>query len=235
MLLVPKRGLEIRHGTDYTALVIPAALLLSIFAGCGWAQDQWQGDASKQATTLVQKARTRLTFADTPAMASTFGKSPEAVYAAIRDRVIPKILEDLPRILARKYADAISARDLYHVHVLIHPEEVRQGDDLDRMIADGAVSLLYHAHESDGKASSPDRNIVSSWSEAPAVSACAPDPDHGACSVTPVQLGGWSPIQIDFAVSEEELLRPYPINFKFDKIVSDGGYAFGISLDVPRR
>ncbi|MDD5317773.1 MAG: hypothetical protein PHF51_03510 [Candidatus ainarchaeum sp.] len=187
-----------------------------------WAAEPRPGGGGQRVSPeTVAKSCEFQRFFHTPRTRKAFAR-------AVEEKVIPKILEDIPKILANGWADSVSKEDLYHCHILFPHSASASANIWSRRGFVKAerpeIMLLYHSRE-EAKLlpSSKNRSILSPLNShelrADGKYAVLHGPD----------IGCWNAGYVFFAKTRAELENPL-LDRKFDRVCERGGYVFGISV-----
>ncbi|MFA6092490.1 MAG: hypothetical protein WCU88_03400 [Elusimicrobiota bacterium] len=161
----------------------------------------------------------------------------EEFYETVEELLLPKIVQDVDEILRNGWADAVSPKDLFHVHLAISLAYPLDKTRSYPQIFNGRhLILLYHSHEYDDRMDDPNRNILSSLSQPPRV---IPGSSKGTfkdkagverqfMTTNCTDLESWYVAQIDFGRTPED--RSAWIS-DFNKTLRFGDYYFGIFTD----
>lgn len=150
----------------------------------------------------------------------------EILIGAIAEKVIPKVLEDLPKILENGWAGSISPRDLNHCHVII-PFKCMEGNErvaeFVRMEAP-EITLLYHSWELDRPKpkhrtilTTIDRNIITP------LAGKELRVENKLFTVNPVNLGCWGAVELSFSKAAQDVVGQLAAG-------KHGEYYFRVSL-----
>jgi len=180
---------------------------------------EWKMEPHPAAEILGMSPESRSNLCEFQALFSS-PKIKEEYVRTVLEKVVPKILQDLPKIMENGWAGSVSKADLNHCHILFPFSSCtstgRMGEFVRAESPD--IILLYHSRE-DASPLPKDRNILTPLHSSDL------RVENKYPTLGPANIDCWSAGGVYFAKTREELGdSPYA------KVIQREGYFFGLLL-----
>jgi hypothetical protein len=131
--------------------------------------------------------------------------SKEQFIRTIQEKILPKIYDDVHKIIQNHWADSVSFEDLFHCHLLIDQYSPKDQTNFPEILSGDRIIFLYHSRERMNI--TKDRNILSSLDSIPWV-------DNSKKTLFPDDLAKFDCATVYFCLTQEELRKCTSVDFE---------------------